>query len=484
MLVLGDDLCDAYRLATEACRDAQCGVVILAACDADSVCASHILATLLRMERVPYTVLPVPTYQELAGAVRAHDHVVVLLNCGGGVPLHEVLERVPDTLLVLDSHRPYHLDNVAHPGITLLDDASEEVAYPDPDTATDAALRRYYEGTYYGTSAAALLYRLAQQVSADHNDLLWCALVGQADQLVHGRCSASVYSAAVLDMRQEVAAKNVEPEGRGDPDQGFLDLEGAAEGRLAYSADELAFPLLRHWSLKLAMQHSTYVGTRLAVWTDQGKRVLNSLLAHMGIPLRESCMQYRVMNPVCKAELRDRLHQYAGACGLDPRHMLLASFTRAYPHDLLVSAVDAARALSVSFEDAGVEAALKEDFFAAPQSSFWHAYDALLKPGALVRALDLAVDAHRRVLEHACALLTGGRVSCPGPFRYAVLEHPSQAMFPHTLVKLAGFLASAYQAQTRKAPKPFVLCCLNEARKTYLVVGVPADKKTRGATRK
>ena len=96
-------------------------VLILAANDVDSLCASKILQTLLQADGVMYTLIPVSSLQSLSEAFTQHysqANSIVTINCGGASPLQEVLElsAVPHLpIFVIDSHRPFDLDNVYGP---------------------------------------------------------------------------------------------------------------------------------------------------------------------------------------------------------------------------------------------------------------------------------------------------------------------------------------------------------------------------------
>ena len=93
-------------------------VLILAANDVDSLCASKILQALLQADGVMYTLVPVTSLQDLNDAFQKHNsqaNSVVMVNCGAVTPLQELLNlsEVPDLpIFVIDSHRPLDLDNV------------------------------------------------------------------------------------------------------------------------------------------------------------------------------------------------------------------------------------------------------------------------------------------------------------------------------------------------------------------------------------
>jgi cell division control protein 45 len=100
--------------------------------DADSVCSAKILTQLLDFESIIYQLQVIVDFSDLINRIRnelAQNNeirCIILLNCGGIIDLQRDLglfegdkeaERItafPDLkLFVIDSHRPYHLQNVS-----------------------------------------------------------------------------------------------------------------------------------------------------------------------------------------------------------------------------------------------------------------------------------------------------------------------------------------------------------------------------------
>ncbi len=80
---------------------------------------------------------------------------------------------------------------------------------------------------------------------------------------------------------------------------------------------EPRFFLIRHWSLYEAMLHSPYLGSRLHIWTDIGRKRLHKFLAKMGVSLTQCKQSYPHMDMDLKRGLRQRLLRYAPTYGLD-----------------------------------------------------------------------------------------------------------------------------------------------------------------------
>lgn len=96
--------------------------------------------------------------------------------------------------------------------------------------------------------------------------------------------------------------------------------------------------LIRHWSLYDAMLHSGYLGTKLHIWSEAGKKRLHKLLAKMGMSLNQVKQNYTHMDVDLKRGLRDRLEKYAPLYGLNG--IVKEGFVRCWGWKGCLSAVD------------------------------------------------------------------------------------------------------------------------------------------------
>eukprot|EP01134_Creolimax_fragrantissima_P007045 CFRG7045T1 len=94
-------------------------ILILAAPDVDAVCACRLLTILLRADYIPYEILPVAGYDDIAQAkedlVNSNDALrsVIMLNCGSNIDVMEIFDDADHiNFYIIDSHRPVHLSNV------------------------------------------------------------------------------------------------------------------------------------------------------------------------------------------------------------------------------------------------------------------------------------------------------------------------------------------------------------------------------------
>lgn len=112
-------------------------LVFAAVPDADALVAARTITALLRSDLVPYEVHPVGGYADLQakfedlvrGDAACNPRAALCINCGAGVDLAAVLglggneiEKEGVKVFVFDSHRPYHLRNIASESVFMFDD--------------------------------------------------------------------------------------------------------------------------------------------------------------------------------------------------------------------------------------------------------------------------------------------------------------------------------------------------------------------------
>lgn len=185
-------------------------------------------------------------------------------------------------------------------------------------------LRAYYSGgSFYCSPVAWVAYRLATQKRwNDNGDLLWLACIGLTDAYLHARIDMAGYASLSVDLKaccqrvfpnemvdrvdKTVYAESLTGKAQGSQTQVTLSDNGKVLAETDYR-----FFLLRHSSLFDSMMYSSYVASRLQVWTPPGKQRLQEMLAKMGFPLDECRQPFAFMNPHLKRKLRDKLGEFA-----------------------------------------------------------------------------------------------------------------------------------------------------------------------------
>lgn len=283
-----------------------------------------------------------------------------------------------------------------------------------------SVLKEYYaQGSWYGEPISGLLYSLASDLGREDNDLLWLAIVGVCAGEIYGRTTTAGpprrngggFGAASREeqirgvLRDEVRRLN--PPDLTAPASTSKALQTTARNpndtaiRLSH---EYRFMLIRHWSLYDAMLHSSFLGTKLHIWSDAGRKRLHKLLAKMGFSLAQCRQSYTHMDMDLKRALRDKIEKYAPLYGMEG--IVKEGFTRCWGWRGCLSAADVGYVIGGMLEvgKAAPPPRHIDDDTAVPDASaleekevdewidnFWAAYDALEKYHSLFSPPSLAV---------------------------------------------------------------------------------------------
>jgi len=217
------------------------------------------------------------------------------------------------------------------------------------------------------------MYELADLLHKGDSGMLWMAILGLTDHLLHGHISDTDYYKLQEELRNRCTeyfsgvGRQVDVDvtlsrdgggGGGGVSADPSTSSGAAHTRrittkmranalISFEID-LRFSLLRHWSLYDSMANSPYVAARLHTWSDAGRRQLELLLAKMGIPLDESRRHYLSMSPALRSSLNDKLQIWGAHFKL--LHLAFPSFQLEHGFRKSVSAADCVHAATALLE--------------------------------------------------------------------------------------------------------------------------------------
>jgi len=340
----------------------------------------------------------------------------------------------------------------------------------------------YKQGSSYGSSVAHMLFNLADELAKASNDHLWAAILGITYQSLLELRPESAYERDWEDLREACLRANPAREGAA--------ADGAAPAMnrdgLIRPEEEFRFMLMRHWTLFNSMFHSRYIASRLGVWREKGKRLLETFLVKMGVPLHQCTRDYSSMDMDFKESLPGRLARHAADFGIE--ECLFNSFVRDFGYILRLSASDAVYALMALVEAPSAEstssalqlAELNVEPDAKQKEQLWVrnfylAFDALDSSSTdkLRLGIRLAMKQQQVILHEASTIISHRQVRSGRRFRYVVLKHSADlawlASHPVSLSKLALFLVEALRS-TKQARLPLVLAAYQAQTQLYQVV--------------
>lgn len=198
------------------------------------------------------------------------------------------------------------------------------------------------------------MYSLASDLGREDNDLLWLAIIGVCSGEIYGRgISPSSGDTAFLAREERVRSVLKDEVRRLNPPELLPNSNNTAQsnGLIQTTAGspndtsirispEFRFMLIRHWSLYDSMLHSAYLGSKLRIWSENGRKKLHKLLAKMGFSLVQCKQRYTHMDMDLKRTLREKLEGVAGLYGID--EVVKEGFVRSWGWKACLSATDVA----------------------------------------------------------------------------------------------------------------------------------------------
>ncbi|EDW78297.1 uncharacterized protein Dwil_GK16247 [Drosophila willistoni] len=498
-------------------------ILIIVNYDIDAICASKILQSLFKYDHMLYTVVPIMGQTGLRRAYREHrDDVknVVLVNCGGCVDIVELLEPADDVIFyILDAHRPLDVCNVySDRQVCILGDPqleenipSFETIFYDSDNDEDEdqdddqegsedneheqdendngsgpklsrlerheqrimrqRMRRQWESerdrimfeysqfSYYGRSAALLIFELAWKLSKDNMDLLWWAIVGITEQLILGKIESSSYTLELENIQSHVSRLTNKTNDQNTMSSAKIHFE-----------DDLHLTLYRHWTVVDSMRYSRYAACQLKLWTLRGEKRLHELLVEMGLPLVQAKQMYSSMNLELRKEFYTMVEQLAEKYSIP--HIVYGTFTLSYGYRSRFVASDYVYSLLAILESVKKHK--------TPEDCFMEAADALNRQQKqlLNAGIDNAKLLHSSIFRQVQSSLESHQIHSTGSFFYYVLqEEHAFFSYPYALALLAKFILHGHVATTRARQAPdlplIASCPLDATQGMCLVVGIP-----------
>ncbi|XP_043823274.1 cell division control protein 45 homolog [Dromiciops gliroides] len=502
-------------------------VLLFVASDVDALCACKILQALFQCDHVQYTLVPVSGWQELETSFLEHKdqfRYFILINCGANVDLLDTLQPEEDQIFfICDTHRPVNVVNVYNDTqIKLLikqDDDLEVPAYDDifrdededenededeksggEDDGSEPSGKRsrfeedviertmkrrqrrewearrkeilfdYEQYEYHGTSSAMVMFDLAWVMSKDLNDMLWWAIVGLTDQWIQDKITQMKYVTDIGILQRHVSRHNH----RNEDDENSLSIDCM---RIAFEYD-LRLALYQHWSLYDSLCNTCYTSARLKLWTDQGRKRLQELLADMGLPLKQVKQKFQAMDVSLKENLREILEESANKFGMKDMRVQTFSIHFGFKNKFLAS--------DVVFATTSLLESIEKD--ASGADNFIQALDSLSRSNLahLYQGLELAKKQLRAIHQTVASCIGTNHVISQGPFLYCFLPEgtPDIKLFskPVSLGLLSKYLLQSFICSTKnKRCKllPLVMAApLSLEHSTMIMVGIPPETES------
>ncbi|KAG7814116.1 hypothetical protein KL921_000390 [Ogataea angusta] len=476
-------------------------------------------------------------------------------------------------IYIFDGHRPWNLDNLfgsqmivcfddgsaerelesqksAYDALVAMDDEEEEVAEePQFDDlgsdsedelggrkrkSEDALPQRkrlllenekiiedyYNQGTTISMSAAIQVYSLISTLGESNIDYLWLSIVGTSSL---SSDFANTYEALVPLLKDEVNRLQ-QSDDRAENSESALDTARAKKAddtALRVDKDYSLF-LLRHWNLYCSFFYSSYVNSKLQLYTTNGKRKLNTMFARMGISLAAANQNWHYLDINLKKKLHTVFRKNLGQFGLTD--VIRDGFVRDFGFHGSLSAGDFVEAVTALLEYDGD--LVTQDTKTRPStpeieenakdirtliqkreaqfvSNFWRAYDALDDFELISKGLKIAKLQQQFIFDKGFEIFQKKMIKNLRIFRLVVLKDnfaTNNTVSDHSLIpdfgnsdsieiktfsnntklfqnpliltKLGNWILESC-AELDRSVLPLVIASLDVDTGTYLVCGLP-----------
>ncbi|KRZ08161.1 Cell division control protein 45 -like protein [Trichinella zimbabwensis] len=215
----------------------------------------------------------------------------IFINCGATVDISELLQLSKDiTVFVLDSHRPFNLENVYSTNVRLLVSSEEMNDLNIPD-AKDIYIVEDEEEEHSETDDGNLpkspVAKQAKKDSRAQWEIKRCAIIGLSSQLVQDHIGIEQYTLWSTDMSQQLRRLRLNQRDQNDLPKDCLSI--------TFQKD-LLLSLYRQWNLYDSVCYSRLTAGTLRPWTDHGLKRVREFFARCGLPLAQCKQKFQSMD--------------------------------------------------------------------------------------------------------------------------------------------------------------------------------------------
>ncbi|XP_003372120.1 conserved hypothetical protein [Trichinella spiralis] len=254
-------------------------VHIMCSLEVDSITCCKLLLYVLRRNNTAYSLYPVvDPDQLLTKYTDAYQKAkyFIFVNCGATVDINELLLLRKDKIIfVLDSHRPFNLENVYSTNIHLLINSEEmnDLSIPDPKDI-------YIVEDEEQHSTESPVAKQAKKDSRAEWESKRCAIIGLSSQLVQDQIGIEQYTLWSTDLSQQLRRIRLnQRDHKNLPKDCFLLLS-----------------LYRQWNLYDSVCYSRLTAGTLRPWTDRGLKRVREFFVRCGLPLVECKQKFHSMD--------------------------------------------------------------------------------------------------------------------------------------------------------------------------------------------
>lgn len=211
----------------------------------------------------------------------------------------------------------------------------------------DSSNYEYMIQNYYNkkqdlfTSNTAIVYGFLSEIGESNHNNLWISIIGTTSLINQ---NPDIYE-KIQPLYKDEALRLKPSNGSNKNKSPF---QASSISSTLISQKDYHLFLLHHWDLYNSFFYSSYVNSKLNLWTEQGKKKLHKLFASMGIPLTAAKQKWLYMDSDIKKKLPFIFNKYLPLCGLNS--IFHDGFIRTFGHGNNLTAIDCVEGLTALLE--------------------------------------------------------------------------------------------------------------------------------------
>ncbi|GMM28247.1 DNA replication initiation factor [Martiniozyma asiatica (nom. inval.)] len=208
----------------------------------------------------------------------------------------------------------------------------------------------YAQGTSMSIPSSLQMYDIISSVGEGNLEGLWLAIVGTKS--LRERYE-TVYEAVNPILKGEVNRLQSEKDSymlreTSTDDRFAIESYKKIDGVIIKPSHEYTLYMLNHWTLYNSFFFSNYVNSKIHLYTNDGKRLLKSIFARMGISLVQANQNWSYIDLELKKSLDDRFERELPK--FDLGNLVIPGFTRYYGFNGTMSSGDFVHSVTALLE--------------------------------------------------------------------------------------------------------------------------------------
>lgn len=401
----------------------------------------------------------------------------------------------------------------------------------------------YSQGTTLSIPSSLQMYDIISGMGESNLDLLWLAIIGTKSlRDKHETVYETVYPILKQEVNRLQSFENsyLLRETNSDSSKFNVDVNKKAGGVIIQPVKEFNLFMIHNWTLYNSFYYSNYVNSKIHLYTNEGKRLLKSIFARMGVSLNQANQNWNYIDIELKKQLNDLFLNILP--NFDLTDIIIPGFQRYYGFNGVIDSSDCVNSITSLLEynrsdgfqikkkkktpsgngvddendddendesqDESESEKIKRIAIKRNESfikSFWRAYDSLNDYDEIINGLQYSKIEQRFIFDRGSEILQKDMVKSHSKFKVVILnesftsnstlndlEHNkfhdeetleiqtlgSTQLFqnPLILTRLGNWILDVY-SEIDGNLLPLIIGALDVEAGTYLICGLPPKTK-------